>query len=523
MKRSTARWTTAVAAAALIGLPSAGFAQATTPQSPTSQTTPTQTTPSPASTQGQTSASAASATEHVREAKQALSSVPAASIPAASRQKLTQLKTHLNNLERLVANGGQAATSGTAAAKGTAKKGSSANWGTEAAAIDKLVSELTTASTDDTAKQHLMDVRRHVTELASSMSGVSPDQASAAGSTAAETMGASPSATSQSTPTAAAANPTPTTTDPTAAGAANPSSASTPSASPNPSIQTSSAQSTASPSSPAAAGQQPVDTQAAKQHLSEARESLAQLTSLPEAAKLQGDARTQVSQLISNFNELITTQADWKAAYAKVSGNLDLLIGPDTSGAANPSATAGTGSTGMSGTTAAPTGTAGTSGTNAPSMQVDPAIRAKLVEFRSHLQQFEQAAGGVNESANDPSASASSASPSSAMSPAAHPSNPAGTYTSTEPTATGTTGSASSMGTAGTSGSATPSATDDQTRTPSSTTAAEHAGHAEADKHIDAIQDILNKSKDGKLDKAQTDQIKSHLSQLRQLIAQSSK
>ena len=46
-----------------------------------------------------------------------------------------------------------------------------------------------------------------------------------------------------------------------------------------------------------------VDAAAAKQHLSEARDTLSQLTSMPEAAKLQGDARTQVSQLISSFND----------------------------------------------------------------------------------------------------------------------------------------------------------------------------------------------------------------------------
>ena len=34
------------------------------------------------------------------------------------------------------------------------------------------------------------------------------------------------------------------------------------------------------------------------------------LTQLPAAAQLTGDARTQVSQLIANFNELITTQAE---------------------------------------------------------------------------------------------------------------------------------------------------------------------------------------------------------------------
>src|SRR5262249_61446825 len=64
------------------------------------------------------------------------------------------------------------------------------------------------------------------------------------------------------------------------------------------------------------------DQTAARQHLSEARNTLSAMTSMPEAAKLQGEARTQISQLISNFNALITTQSEWRAAYAKVDANL---------------------------------------------------------------------------------------------------------------------------------------------------------------------------------------------------------
>ena len=86
---------------------------------------------------------------------------------------------------------------------------------------------------------------------------------------------------------------------------------------------------------PAAAEPQPgqpgqVDASAAKKHLSEARDTLSQITSMPEAAKLQGDSRTQVSQLISSFNELITTQANWRDAYPKVDASLTSLIGPET-------------------------------------------------------------------------------------------------------------------------------------------------------------------------------------------------
>jgi hypothetical protein len=545
-----------MAAAALIGLPSAGFAQTAAPQTPPSQTSPAQTTPTPTSTQGQTaSSSATSPADHIREAKQALASIPSSAVPEASRGKLGQLKTHLNNLDKLVAKGGETATSGTTGAK----KGAS-SWGTEAAAVDKLVSELSAEATDDAAKQKLMEVRRHVTEVAGSMSGTGStgqDQASSASSSSSpDTMGANPSASQQSTPTSAAANPTanptPSATDPTAAGATqspssaatqspssaatqspssaatqSPSSATNPSAAPQSTAPNPSTSPQSTPSDPSAAQQPPaagqpgqVDVQAAKQHLSDARDSLAQLTSLPEASKLQGDARNQVAQLISNFNELITTQTDWKAAYGKVTANVDTLIGPDSS---SPAA-----ATGMSGTTGAPAtaGTTGAAGAAGPAMQIDPAIKAKLQEFRTHLKAFEQSAGGGTiqsaASSQTPGAMAPSANPSSTSSPATGPSTPSAASTTPEPTnapmPTGTSGS-STPSAAGTSGSAAPAATDSQSKSAASPSVS--AGHSEADQHLDAIQDILSKAKDGKLDKEQTDQIKTHLDQLRQLLAQS--
>jgi hypothetical protein len=151
---------------------------------------------------------------------------------------------------------------------------------------------------------------------------------------------------------------------------------------------------------------------------------LSQLTQLPAAAQLTGEARSQVAQLISNFNELITTQVQWRASYAKVAANLNSLLGPDntdaeaaggaptaagsagTAAAANPNApaapnasagTAGSSEAGAAGTsgssTAGSTASAvGTSGNAAP--QLDPAIRAKLVELRRNLVAFEKASGG---------------------------------------------------------------------------------------------------------------------------------
>jgi hypothetical protein len=50
----------------------------------------------------------------------------------------------------------------------------------------------------------------------------------------------------------------------------------------------------------------------ARSHLAEARRVLSEVTTMPQAAQLQGEARTQVSQLITNFNALITAQSNWR-------------------------------------------------------------------------------------------------------------------------------------------------------------------------------------------------------------------
>jgi hypothetical protein len=161
---------------------------------------------------------------------------------------------------------------------------------------------------------------------------------------------------------------------------------------------------------PAPQGSQPApDQDAAKQHLTAARNSLSEMTQLPAASQLTGEARTQVSQLISNFNELITTNSDWRASYAKLETNLNALLGPQSTDEA---------ATRASGTE----GAVGTSGT----VTLDPAIKSKLIEFRNHLEKFEEAAGG---------AKASSAAPASAAAPssAAPPSAPASAAASSAP------------------------------------------------------------------------------------------
>jgi hypothetical protein len=513
-----------MAAAALIALPAAGSAQTPAGQQPQPQT-PTQST-APQTPQ----TSAASPAEHVSAAKQALSSIQANTLPASARPKIQQLRTHLNNLERDIAKS-ESASSGASA---SAKSNKSANWGTEVAAIDKTLTELIGPDTgsaassgsmtsgtagsatgtsgksattiDDATKEQLRTVRQHITAIATSMSGTPKTEASPEAA-------ASPSATPSATPSAPSATPSATPSAPSTT-PATPST--TPSAEPSATPTPSANQQTtpAGAQSPAAQGQ--VNRDAAKQHLSEARESLSQLAAMPEAAKLQGDARNQVSQLIANFNELITTQSDWKAAYAKLEATLSALLGPE--GASQPPAAAGT-----TGTAGAPA-TAGTTGATAP---LEPAVRAKLEEFRTHMKEFEQAAGGAPAAASNSPSMSPSVSTGSTASPAApspaqatpSPTTPPASPTPTEPSAapapqnptpnptpsanptpapTGTTGSAGVPGATGTSGST--------------------SSNVDADKHLDAIADILSKAKDGKLDKDQTEQIKMHVDQLRQLL-----
>lgn len=229
-----------------------------------------------------------------------------------------------------------------------------------------------------------------------------------------------------------------------------------------------------------------VDAAASKQHLSAARDTLSQLTSLPEAARIQGDARTQVSQIISGFNELITTQSDWRSAYAKVDAALTAVLGAATAEAMPPA------------TLPATAGVAGAVGTSGAAATLDPAVRAKLVEFRGHLKEFERAAGGSATTAMTPSV---------AIDTTGNAANPSGTPTGT-PTGT-------PVGTATGNPPAAAPAAADQAK------AAGQAGHSEADKHLDAISAILDRSKTGTLTKAQTAALKKHVGELRALLNKS--
>lgn len=145
---------------------------------------------------------------------------------------------------------------------------------------------------------------------------------------------------------------------------------------------------TASQPAEAQVPSQQVDPDVAKQHLTAARNALSEMTQLPAASQLTGEARTQVSQLITNFNDLITAKANWRNAYERVDTNLDTLIGDAT---ADESAARASGTAGAVGTSGA--------------VALDPALKSKLVEVRNHLDKFEQAAGGGTPSASSPAMS----------------------------------------------------------------------------------------------------------------------
>jgi hypothetical protein len=107
------------------------------------------------------------------------------------------------------------------------------------------------------------------------------------------------------------------------------------------------------------------DPEAARRELSAARQALADLTALPQAAQLQGEARPLVSQVIDRFNALLTAESGWHARYEEVERALEAVLGP----APQPGAPA------------------------APPVALDPAILDKLIEFRTRLRAFAQTLG----------------------------------------------------------------------------------------------------------------------------------
>jgi hypothetical protein len=131
-----------------------------------------------------------------------------------------------------------------------------------------------------------------------------------------------------------------------------------------------------------------VDEAAAREHLSQARQALAELTKLPAAAQLQGEQRTAISNLIQAFNGLATATTDWRPKFKIVTDQLDQIVGSDASGATG---TAGATTGAPTSDTSTPGSTTGAAG--AASGGYDPSIMAKLREVKTHLEGFQEASG----------------------------------------------------------------------------------------------------------------------------------
>jgi hypothetical protein len=498
MKRSITRWTTTLATAALLGLPIDAAAQTQQPSTPPQQqqpapptdpqqpqpaqpqpaqppaqpqptepqptqpptqpqpaqpqptqppaqpqpTEPQPTTP-PATTQQPTASPTASSPdqnvspeEHLQQARAALSDIKVTSVPARDRAQFNELRRHLSALENPSASRPSGRT--TPKGSGTATSASSNSWGTEVAAIDKIITNLagsdtagtgttstgTTGATgtsgtsrsrgaastsiDEATRAKLMEIRTHITAYAAAKAGASSPRNDAASTSTGTVPSAAQSGSAMASDTPLSGNPTSGSTAgqsssssaQPAQGATTPAQGTATPAQSAPSAQgnTAGAQDpTAQPGAAAAAAAPKVDTEAAHRSLLAARDALNQLTQLPAAAQLAGETRTQVQKLISDFNELVTNTTDWRTSYAKVSASLASLLGPetgDTQAAATTPAPATPGTPAPA--TAGGAGTAGAVGTSgSASVQLDPAIRAKLVEMRTHLNEFEKASGGM--------------------------------------------------------------------------------------------------------------------------------
>lgn len=410
MKGSITQLAAGLAVAALIVLPVSAAAQMPPSQPPAQapQHQPHQ-------------ASAEAAREHLAKAKAALADINTSSLSTRVNAQITELNRRMNALERAMND-----QAGTTAHATSGARDSSTWWGSDLAAIDTTLAAL-------------LGPESHTTGTPAPV-GTSGSAASSGAIAIDEITRAKLMETRGHLRAFATAM---------VGGAAQ--------AQTQPQPPTTSAQS----------GQR--DEQAARRHLTDARNTLSAITQLPAATQLTGDTRSQVSQLISNFNELITSQSNWRDAYAKVSANLNALIGSESGVTTDPTA-----------------GAVGTSG----DASLDPEIRSRLVELRRQLHEYEKAAGGTVA----PSASAT-------MNPAAtDPNAPAPPATTTPPSTPPST--APAAGTA-----------------PPSSTASGSAASAEVMRHLEAIEALLKTEDDSggvTLTKAQLEQLRLHLASLRQ-------
>jgi hypothetical protein len=155
--------------------------------------------------------------------------------------------------------------------------------------------------------------------------------------------------------------------------------------------QTTSPSSSTSSTSSSSGG---IDEAAAREHLSQARQALADLTKLPAATQLQGEQRTQIANFIQSFNAFATATTDWRSKFQAVEQQLDqILASADSSNTSSGTAgTTGSSATAATSSGSGATGATGASGT-AAAAGYDATIISKLREVKTHLDAFQEASG----------------------------------------------------------------------------------------------------------------------------------
>lgn len=315
------------------------------------------------------------AQKHLHEAGAAIDRIALDEQPTDIREHIGELKRRLNALRQ--DHGSAALEPAAQEPTSTAERPDGVNREAQLAAIDRTLTALlgsvqTTGATprphgtpaatsgqpgiEQTARTHLEQARTHITAYAAAMG--SAEQAAESGAPS-DGVGSPAAMAASAPPSTADATATTSPTDPT----------------PSPTGTSP----TDMPQTPAAPGPAEYDgalgasepVPQSRRHLLAARDTLASLTQMPQAAGITGDARVQVSQLITRFNELIATNAAWREPLDDVKRRLNTLLTVDDRETPREAAT-------------------GTSGT----VVLDPDVRAKLVEFRSHLETFERSAGG---------------------------------------------------------------------------------------------------------------------------------
>jgi hypothetical protein len=207
-------------------------------------------------------------------------------------------------------------------------------------------------------------------------------------------------------------------------------------------------------------GSQGRDEAAARQQLVQAKQALMDLTKLPEASQLQGDARTGVIQIINSFNSLVTAENNWYDRYQDVHQQLGHILNNDVSG---------------SGAASGQAGAVGTSGSSAASLPAP--VRDKLVEFQQHLDAFAKAAGAPDN--------------------AAAPGSGSGLTSSSAPGVAGSTGSSSSSSPQSAASSSQGTASQGTTGSSSAQGAVTSAAGETFQQHFDAINDLVQQALSG--------------------------